>query len=93
MVILPFVVFGGVLNNRLKQHPFTTVTQVTRNRFIQGQSNSLADIQHLLRNLRSPNITYGFKCEFDTEKEVGHNIVITFEGDLDKNEYYVIDIA
>lgn len=36
MVILPFVVFGGVLDNRLKQHPFTTVTQVTRNRFIQG---------------------------------------------------------
>lgn len=62
MTILPFVVFGGVLDHRLKKHPFTTLTQITRNRFIQGQANSFADIQQLLRNLRSPNITYGFKC-------------------------------
>lgn len=39
------------------------------------------------------DITYCFKCQFLTEKEISYPISITFQGNIEKEEFYVIDLG
>lgn len=79
--VYPYVAFGCHINNRIANHPYDEVLQLTRNRFFAKYNHS--DPLTYLRLLA--NYTCGFRYEFlpivaDSDLSP---IAITLEGNLD----------